>query len=121
MLGDLEMDSQFNSSGKSTDWDSHSLIYKSNKTHYNFENRNWDLQYRPIINMIMPESSRKFLDIKIGEPSLKICSIKEVDCYRARVVMTVISFPNKLMSGFYSMNFMATYPIISQNQYQFLL
>ena len=69
----------------------------------------------------MPESSRKFLDIKIGEPSLKLCSFHEIDCYRARVVMTAVSFPGIYMSGYYSQNFIASYPVVSQDQYNYLL
>lgn len=86
----------------SDSWDQEQIVQFNNFTNYTMQNRNSQLKENRIINIVMPESARKYLDIEIGKPNLKLCTYKELDCFRARVVMLVISFPGVWMTSHYS-------------------
>jgi hypothetical protein len=59
-----------------------------------------------VINIVIPEGTRNYLDLTIGDENLKLCHTHVGKCYRAKVVVMASKFPGfSLFSKHYQINY----------------
>lgn len=69
-----------------------------------------------VINIVVPEGSRNYLDLKIGDENLKLCQTRIGKCYRTKVVVLASKFPGfALFAKHYQINFLEPQVLISEN------
>ena len=76
-------------------------------------NESVKVEQSEIINLVIPEGTRNRLDVKVGDPNLRLC-YGTTKCYRVRIVAMANKFPGFLsFSRFYPVSFLNPAAVIS--------
>jgi len=68
-----------------------------------------------IINIVVASGAKQYLNIDVGQDSLKLCQIGTNDCFKARVVLLADKFPGfEIFSSFLSIVYIKPTAILSQ-------
>jgi len=73
-----------------------------------------------VIDLILPSGEKNFLDVEVGNANLKLCTIKNKYCFRARAVMMAQKFPGIFFTDYYSTVLIRNHGVTSERQFKYI-